>query len=105
MRKFTELYTSTPILRSLYERTRRISPPIDLVRLSPVPVGATICPYTREFRASLRRKSLTCQTLWRMVQSAANPSPSTCQPVDTLNLCRGAPRRQQEYVVFVAEAG
>jgi hypothetical protein len=39
------------------ERTLRISPPIDKVRLSPVPVGAKIRPYTREFRASLRRIS------------------------------------------------
>jgi hypothetical protein len=37
------------------ERTLRISPPIDLFRLSPVPVGPKICPYAREFRASLRR--------------------------------------------------
>ena len=33
----------------------RISPAIDLVGLSPVPVGAQISPPAREFRASLRR--------------------------------------------------
>jgi hypothetical protein len=37
------------------ERMLRISPIIDLIALSPVPVGAQISPHTREFRASPRR--------------------------------------------------
>jgi hypothetical protein len=65
------------------ERTLRISPPIDLFRLSPVPVGPKICPYAREFRASLRRiadmpDSLADEAVRGELVSAV------CQPVDTL---------------------
>jgi len=74
------------------ERTLRISPPIDLFRLSPVPVGPKICPYAREFRASLRRIADMPDSLVERSEFEL-PVPISEQPDENMMSGSAAPRR------------